>query len=207
MLIQNYTELAISRTGARNDVVCDLRRGAYCKIDNDMRKLFPYINGSVQGARYHYRPLHVAFKREDVRCTLYPKEIIAAPFRGEDHAFEYVEGLIVFLNDMYANRRKYKKSYRVHRKPVSVVEKTASPTGTLYRIQVASFRDLAKANVKMEEIKKKGYRSYIIARDLGEKGTWYRVYVGTFSNKNEAAEHLTKVKADYPDSFLISSGK
>ena len=122
MLIQNYSDVIISRTGTRNDVVCNLRWGAHFKIDNDIRKVFPYINGSIEGARYHYRPLHVGFEREYVQCTLYPREAIAAPFTGEDHALEFIEGLIVFLNDMYANRHKHKKSHRVHRKPVSIVE-------------------------------------------------------------------------------------
>ena len=122
MLIQKTSDLTISRTGTRNDVVCNLRWGAYFKVDNDIRKIFPYVNGSVQGARYHFRPLHVAFKRKDVQCTLYPREVIAAPFTGKDHAVEFIEDLIVFLNDIYANRSKYKKSHRVHRKPVSIVE-------------------------------------------------------------------------------------
>jgi len=122
MLIQKTSDLTISRTGTRNDVVCNLRWGAYFKVDNDIRKIFPYVNGSVQGARYHFRPLHVAFKRKDVQCTLYPREVIAAPFAGKDHAVEFIEDLIVFLNDIYANRSKYKKSHRVHRKPVSIVE-------------------------------------------------------------------------------------
>jgi DNA-binding CsgD family transcriptional regulator/ArsR family metal-binding transcriptional regulator len=122
MLIQKTSDLTISRMGTRNDFACSLRWGAYFKVDNDIQKIFPYINGSIKGARYHYRPSYVTFKRDDVRCTLNPQEVIAAPFTGKDHAVEFIQGLIVFLNEMYTNRHKYRPSHHVHRRPVSIVE-------------------------------------------------------------------------------------
>jgi hypothetical protein len=42
----------------------------------------------------------VAFERDDVHCTLYPQKAIGAPFTGKDHAIEFIERLIVFLNEI-----------------------------------------------------------------------------------------------------------
>jgi len=61
MLIRGYSDVSITRAGVRNDLVCDLNWGAYFKLDTDVRELFPFINGTVENARYYERPLHVRF--------------------------------------------------------------------------------------------------------------------------------------------------
>jgi len=45
----------------------------------------------------------------------------------------------------------------------------------------------------------------VVSKDLGAKGTWHRLYVGAYQSKPEAEQELTKVKSDYPSSFIISS--
>lgn len=76
-----------------------------------------------------------------------------------------------------------------------------------YTIQVASFKDKNKAENKLAELEKKGYKPFILSRDLADKGIWYRVYVGSFSVRDEAQNYLSKVKVDYPDSFIIAPKK
>ena len=73
-----------------------------------------------------------------------------------------------------------------------------------FTIQVASFKDKVHAEKLTEELKNKGFSGYWLARNLGEKGTWYRVYVGNFDSKQQAEELLTKVKNEYTSSFIIS---
>ena len=74
-----------------------------------------------------------------------------------------------------------------------------------YTIQVASFKEKSQAEKTLENVSAKNYPAYILSRDLGDKGIWYRVYIGKFDTKLQAEEFLTKVKQDYPDSFIISS--
>jgi len=122
MFIQGYSDVSISRSGVRHDRVCDLNWGVYFKFDADIRELFPYINGAVDGAKYYDRPLHVRFVRDGANCALYPVEAMAAPFRGRDHIFDFIEDLVVFLNDLYDHRADLTPSNKIHREPASIVD-------------------------------------------------------------------------------------
>jgi len=72
-----------------------------------------------------------------------------------------------------------------------------------FAIQVASLREEDKAELLVEALKKKDYSAYIVTKDLGKKGIWYRVWVGEFETTNQAAETLDELKKDYKDSFII----
>ena len=74
--------------------------------------------------------------------------------------------------------------------------------GAGFTIQVASFQDKARAELVSEELKKKGYIPVISAKDLGDKGTWHRVWVGDFESEEKARELLKTLKEDYKDSFI-----
>lgn len=76
-----------------------------------------------------------------------------------------------------------------------------------FTIQIASFKDQSSAEKTAGELKQKGYVSFIASRDLGAKGTWYRVYVGQFDSKSQADLSLAEVKKEYKDSFIISPKK
>ena len=117
-----YGEVSITRTGVRSDRLCNLRWGVHFKLDTDVRRLFPYINSTVNHAQYHDRPLCVRLTRNKVGCTLYPDEAMAAPLRGHDHAIDFIEDLVCFLNDLDDRRRNLKPDHKVFRKPVSIVE-------------------------------------------------------------------------------------
>jgi len=71
-----------------------------------------------------------------------------------------------------------------------------------FTIQVASFQDKARAELVSEELKKKGYIPVISAKDLGDKGIWYRVWVGDFESEEKVRELLKTLKEDYKDSFI-----
>jgi DNA-binding CsgD family transcriptional regulator/ArsR family metal-binding transcriptional regulator len=122
MLVRGVSEVSVSRSGVRNDRVCDLNWGAYFRLDADVRGIFPYINGTAERARYHDRPLHVQFDHDGILCTLYPTEAMAAPFRGRDHAYEFIEDLLAYINDLHDRRRQLTPSHRLHRQPPSIVD-------------------------------------------------------------------------------------
>ena len=122
MLIRGYTHFSITSAGVRNDLLCDRNWCVSFKFDADVRELFPYINGTIEKARYQLRPLHVRFEFQEALCTVYPEEVLAVPFKGRDHALEFIEDLIVFLNNLFNRRRELRPDYRYHRQPVSVLE-------------------------------------------------------------------------------------
>lgn len=122
MLINSYSDVSISRSGGRKVPLCDRNWGAHCNLDADVRELFPYINADKEDARYQHRPLHVQFHHEKVLCTLYPEEAIAAPFKGRDHVFDFLEGLITYLNNLHKRCHELKPDHNIYRQPPSVVD-------------------------------------------------------------------------------------
>ena len=80
-------------------------------------------------------------------------------------------------------------------KPILSLEKK-------FTIQVASFQDKARAEIVANGLKQKGYQPAISPKELPEKGTWYRVFVGDFDREEEAKSLLDKLKEDHKDSFI-----
>ncbi len=122
MLITGYSDLSLTRGGILQDLTSEPIWGAYFRLDSDIRAVFPFINGAVEKVRYQLRPLHVRFLYREVACTLYPKEAMAAPLRGRDHAVAYIDALIVFLNNLYERRSALTPSHKLYQPPVSVVD-------------------------------------------------------------------------------------
>jgi cell division septation protein DedD len=60
-----------------------------------------------------------------------------------------------------------------------------------YSVQVGSYEDKAMAEDEVRTMKQRGYAAFIVATDIPDKGRWYRVRLGSFSNK-QAAEKLAK---------------
>ncbi len=65
----------------------------------------------------------------------------------------------------------------------------AASSKVRYSIQVGSYEDKAMAEEDAREMKKKGYDAFVVSADIPEKGTWHRVRIGRFPNK-QAAERL-----------------
>ena len=66
------------------------------------------------------------------------------------------------------------------------------PTHTL---QVESTPDRAAADERAERLKRAGIPAYVVAADLGKRGTWYRVRVGRFSGEEEARRFIEQSRA------------
>ena len=84
------------------------------------------------------------------------------------------------------------------RRPVVTAEhKSKTPTATRvslsqggdYTIQVGSSRSLEQATELKDRLSKKGYVAYVQSVDLSDKGTWHRVRVGNYRDK-EGAERI-----------------
>lgn len=72
-------------------------------------------------------------------------------------------------------------------KPMEPAVSRPSPRLTAdYTIQVSAFRSLEQASELKGRLSKKGYGAYVQSVDLSDKGTWYRVRVGGFRDKERA---------------------
>ena len=79
--------------------------------------------------------------------------------------------------------------------PQAAKQETASAKNAVsklrYTIQVGSYPEKAMADDEARNMKKKGYAAFVVATDLADKGKWFRVRIGSFSNK-QSAEKLAK---------------
>jgi cell division septation protein DedD len=85
-------------------------------------------------------------------------------------------------------------------------EKLASPTAKTkgYAIQVSAMRDLNMAKEFVESQKKSGQPVYLVKMRTKGQGVWYRIYIGHFADKAEAARYMQekKIKEFFPECFV-----
>lgn len=117
MFISNYYDFYLSKAGVMGGHCL----GAHFKLDNDIRSLFPYINAAVKECRFFDNPAYVQLILDDIQCTLYPKEVIAAPFMDQEQAEKFVDRLIDFINDIYLKRDSMTPDHKTF-KPISVID-------------------------------------------------------------------------------------
>ncbi|MFH0753041.1 MAG: SPOR domain-containing protein [Candidatus Omnitrophota bacterium] len=91
-------------------------------------------------------------------------------------------------------------------KPVSAVvemPKAVFPKEA-FAVQVFSFKDKVRADRALNMLKDKGYSAYILMSDLGERGVFYRVRVGSFANEEEARKNLEAVVRDFNSGIIVA---
>lgn len=90
---------------------------------------------------------------------------------------------------------------------VPVVGIASQGTDAKFTVQIASFKDRKKAEEALAHILKNVPSAYLSEQNLGDKGTWYRVYAGRFNLRSDAEISLNDIKRNYTDSFIISPKK
>jgi DedD protein len=96
-----------------------------------------------------------------------------------------------------APKAEEKRDPEPRRLAVTAESKSKAPTATPvslnqggdYTIQVSSFQSMEQASELKGRLSKKGYVSYVQSVDLSDKGTWHRVRVGNYRDK-EGAERV-----------------
>ncbi|MBS0273088.1 MAG: SPOR domain-containing protein [Proteobacteria bacterium] len=77
----------------------------------------------------------------------------------------------------------------------------ASTAGGAYVLQIGAYKSQADADTAWKSFKAKhpmaaGYSEDVRKADLGDKGTWYRLRMGSFTDKAAAASFCEKLKSD-----------
>ncbi len=79
-----------------------------------------------------------------------------------------------------------------------------TPQGKSYAIQIGSFREMENVRDLIGVLKKEGLDAYWIASTGKKRGALYKVFVGQFMDRNEAAQFQKdkNILKNYPDSFI-----
>lgn len=71
-------------------------------------------------------------------------------------------------------------------------------------IQAASFKDPKDADKMVAKLKSKGYPAYRIIGVVPEKGVWYRVRIGYYGSRSEAAGTMNKLHKEGLKPYLVN---
>lgn len=75
---------------------------------------------------------------------------------------------------------------------------------TSLAVQIYSFKDQARADAALAKLKDKGFKAYIMVSDLGARGVWYRVRVGSFGTEDEARAALDAITVDFKSGIIVT---
>ena len=91
-------------------------------------------------------------------------------------------------------------------KPVSAVVEMPKPVAAKegFAVQVFSFKDKNRADAALKMLKEKGYPAYVMMSDLGARGVFYRVRVGSFATEEEARKNLEAVIRDFKSGIIVA---
>ncbi|MFY0522376.1 SPOR domain-containing protein [Archangium gephyra] len=82
----------------------------------------------------------------------------------------------------------------------AIARATQRPTeavpGGAFTLQISAFQNRAEADRFAAKLRDRGYAPYIITAEVPNKGTWYRVRMGSFPSKDAASRYLTDFKRE-----------
>ncbi|MDX8395538.1 MAG: SPOR domain-containing protein [Mariprofundaceae bacterium] len=96
-----------------------------------------------------------------------------------------------------------KKRAVVLMSPDSTLKGQKSSDNQRYQLQMASFQQNKEANAFILKLKAKGIVAIIQKVKLPNIGTWYRIYSGNFTMREQAAKAQERIKKDLKISSLI----
>ncbi len=77
------------------------------------------------------------------------------------------------------------------------LQRTPEPSGGgSWSLQLSASQDRLEADRFVSGLKDKGYSPYIVEAQVAGKGTWYRVRLGRFANREAAARYLNDFKRE-----------
>ena len=119
VFLSGYKNFSVKRAGI---LTCPWPKlGARFEVEDDLSVLFPYINGTIDSAKFYNSPKRVQLVFKGAQCTLYRHEIIAAVFKDYDDAHLFSERLVAYLNDLYEKRQTIEPDYNTI-EPLSAID-------------------------------------------------------------------------------------
>ncbi|WP_224246173.1 SPOR domain-containing protein [Hyalangium gracile] len=73
---------------------------------------------------------------------------------------------------------------------------TEAAPGGAFTLQLSAFQTREEADRFAARLRDRGYAPYIVAAEVPNKGTWYRVRMGSFPTKDAATRYLTDFKRE-----------
>ena len=89
----------------------------------------------------------------------------------------------------------------------AIVDNSESRQELSYAVQLYSFKDEFRADTMVKKLKADDIPAYAQISDLGAKGTWYRVRVGSYTTPDEAKAMLAKLIESHKDSIIVKEKK
>ncbi len=123
MLVKGYSDFSVKMEGAplRTALGVEEMLCAHFRLDVDVSPLFPYINNVAEAAAFFDKPLFIRFILDDILVGLHPHHGVAASFADREQALEFLERLLVFLNDIHGRRNDIVPNHKKW-KPVAVLD-------------------------------------------------------------------------------------
>jgi ArsR family metal-binding transcriptional regulator len=118
VFVKKYTDLSIQTPACHPGTPI---LSAHFRFDTDISELFPYINATVEDAKYFDIPLYIRFTLDGVMWALYPENAAAVPFENHSQAMEHIDRMIRFLNGLYTEKESITPNHKKH-KPVPVID-------------------------------------------------------------------------------------
>lgn len=82
----------------------------------------------------------------------------------------------------------------------AIARATQRPTeavpGGAFTLQISAFQNRPEAERFAAKLRDRGYAPYILTAEVPNKGTWYRVRMGSFPSKDAASRYLTDFKRE-----------
>lgn len=75
-----------------------------------------------------------------------------------------------------------------------------------FTLQVGSFPTIGEARALRDSLEAHGLKPFLKSAKVGGKGTWYRVFVGSFGSREEADQRGTQYQGkSYIESFVVTN--
>jgi len=90
--------------------------------------------------------------------------------------------------------------------PVQPRKKKAPPAATgMLTLQVASMKEGESAERIVANLKKDGYPAFLVRSVIPGKGLWFRVRVGSYANREQAAADIERLTRDGKKPMLVNN--
>lgn len=106
-------------------------------------------------------------------------------------------------SDTDTHQQKASKHQETHEKKDTTPKKSA-PSKLHYTVQVASYPEKQLADDEAKKMRSRGYAAFIVPSEVPGKGTWYRVRLGSFTNRAAAEKLAREIHAKVGISSIIT---